>query len=263
MKKSIIIIVTTLLIFFLFTYIFIVILSKNDNDLDYSIVNENNDNNLEKAYIIKDNNLYITYDSGKTLEKITDYENFEKGVNNIYINDKKIYGAILLYKKLDENTTYIFIQTDMAMSSMFVKVYSTQDNGITYNEINVNNQGFLSIKTDYKINFINKDLIFILNPLNGGDNSTLYVSKDGLRNVTPLDVLGNLKNNKTQGIRWEELYDYYEIPTIENNIIYLNIIQGNDSDVGPYKYIRFKSNDFGDTWEFIGEFDNGRDLYKN
>lgn len=268
MRKNLLIICISIVLLFLVTFVFMMCLDNTDttNDVNTIKIDENNENIIKKVYVIKNNKLYISNDDGKTLNEVTDYENFDGSINTIYVGENKVSGALYLYKKIDENVTYIFIQTDMAMSTMCINVYKTEDSGKTYFKVNVNqnvrDEGFLSIKKDGKIEFVNKDLIFIHNPLNGGDNATLYISNDGLKNLKVLDVLGEYKNNKTQNIEWKTLYDYYDTPVIENNVIYLNITQGSDNDVGPYKYIKFKSEDFARTWKFVGEF-NDKSVYYN
>lgn len=272
MKKSILSICIFIVIIIAFTFILIIYLDKDKNyDNNYTSNNSGDDENKKyndnviDAFVIKDNKLYVTHDGRKTLNEVTDFENLETGIRTLYIDDKKVDGVLYLYKKLSDNITYILIQTDMAMSTMCIDVYKTEDGGKNYTKVNVNqegkNEGFLSIKKDAKIEFVNNKLIYISDPFNGGDQAKLYMSNDGLENVNVLDVLGKLKNNETNDITWEELYDYYNIPVVESNIMYLNITQGNDNDVGPYKYIKFKSEDNAKTWDYVGEF-NDKSVYE-
>ncbi len=84
--------------------------------------------------------------------------------------------------------------------------------------------------------FIDKNLGFITRP-SVGTHCELYITKDGGRNFKKIEI--PVEN---------EVYDYYELPTFNNGILYVEIGQGSDGDYNGGDTVTYYSKDDGDTW---------------
>ena len=58
-----------------------------------------------------------------------------------------------------------------------------------------------------------------------------------------------LEGNLEEDLNWSDVYDYYNIPTFENEILSLTVSQGADGDYNGGDTVTYISKDLGNTWE--------------
>lgn len=68
------------------------------------------------------------------------------------------------------------------------------------------------------------------------EKSLLYITRDGGYNFDELVISKS------------DIYDYYNLQTVENGIIYIKISQGSDGDYNGGDYKVYSSNDNGENW---------------
>ena len=73
-------------------------------------------------------------------------------------------------------------------------------------------------------------------PSAGGENSELYITKDGGSSFSKLEIIES------------DIYDYYNLPIFEEGVLSIKITQGSDGDYNGGDYKTFYSNDNGNNW---------------
>ena len=69
-----------------------------------------------------------------------------------------------------------------------------------------------------------------------GEKSSLYITKDGGHNFNELII------------EKSDIYDYYNLPTVEDGKICIKVSQGSDGDYNQNDYKTYFSNDNGESW---------------
>lgn len=178
------------------------------------------------------NYLVTSNDKGKTWERTKLSE------NNISIQNIQF---------LDENKGYMLEFIDAAMTTAYGNIKTTTDGGKSWTIVN---NGIANIfRTSSKIYFLNDKDGFLTMPLNG-ISSKLYVTHDGGVNFKQVSV-PKIKLDQTN-LSFDDIYDYYNMPSIKDGFLTLYLSQGNDGDYNkgqPLKYISF---DNGKTWIYKG-----------
>ena len=87
--------------------------------------------------------------------------------------------------------------------------------------------------------FIDENTGFLTMPLTGGENSDLYITRDCGKTFSKVTILES------------DIYDYYNLPTIENEKMYLEIGQGSDGDYNGGDSKKYCSEDKGNSWNIV------------
>lgn len=224
----------------------------------------------ENEYCIKDGNLYIRYDGTDIIEvpdKIstntslyTDYNYQISPFKTVFINTNEDQKYILYSddKGYTWQRTYIdkssYIQNihfiskeigfmlefeDRAMGDAYGKISKTIDGGKTWNIVSngIGEGKDKSFKTSSQILFINEKIGFLTMPHTGGQYCDLYITKNGGIQFEPCIIEEN------------NIYDYYELPTLKENLLTLEISQGSDGDYHGGDSKIYISQDSGYTWK--------------
>lgn len=240
---------------------------KNENDLsNYNVVSV-----AKNDYKIENGIMYISFDGKNTIEVPGDfskmsntytdynYQISEEKTIFYYLKNGKRYLVYSDDKGENWNTVEIenqssiqsiqFINSkigfmlkfeDVAMGIAFGEISKTVDGGENWNDIyfGVGNEDKI-FKTSSQIKFINENIGFLTMPVTGEESSEIYITKDGGINFSKLDILES------------DIYDYYNLPTIENDILYIKITQGSDGDYNGGDYKMYSSNDNGIEWKLV------------
>ena len=73
-------------------------------------------------------------------------------------------------------------------------------------------------------------------PSVGGESSDLYITKDGGNSFNKLEIMEN------------NIYDFYNLPIIEDGVLSIKITQGSDGDYNGGDYKVYYSKDNCDNW---------------
>ena len=122
------------------------------------------------------------------------------------------------------------------MGTAFGTISKTNDGGETWNDVYFGVGDEKIFKTSSQIKFINENIGFLTMPITGGEKSELYISKDGGVSFEKLEIIKS------------DIYDYYNLPTFENNTLYLKITQGSDGDYNGGDYKEYYSLNNGVDW---------------
>ena len=127
---------------------------------------------------------------------------------------------------------------DVAMTLASGNIYKTTDGGKTWTVASsgIRQGDSYSFSTGSRMKFIDKNLGFVTKP-SVGTYCELYITKDGGRNFEQVKI--PVIN---------EVYDYYELPTFYNGILYVEIGQGNDGDYNGGDTVTYYSKDNGANW---------------
>lgn len=235
-----------------------------DNMSNYNVVNVG-----KNDYKIQNGIMYISFDGKKTIEVPGDFSQMSGNYNeyNYQISEEK---TIFYYSKngkrylvysddmgenwntveienkayiqnisfVNSNVGYMLKFDDVAMGIAFGEISKTTDGGKSWDDI------FYGIGNDEKvfkrsseIKFINENVGFLTMPMSGTDNSSeLYITKDGGNNFNKVEILQS------------DIYDYYNLPTIENEKLHLKITQGSDGDYNGGDFKEYYSTDLGNSW---------------
>ena len=131
---------------------------------------------------------------------------------------------------------------DTAMGIAFGKISKTTDGGEHWTEVSrgISQGGEEKIfKTSSQIRFITEDIGFVTMPSTPGDYSELYITKDGGTSFSKLSLLES------------DIYDYYNLPTVEDGKLTLEISQGSDGDYNGNDSKYYCSEDNGNTWNLV------------
>ncbi len=76
-------------------------------------------------------------------------------------------------------------------------------------------------------------------PLTGGENSVCILQEIVEKHFQKVNILES------------DIYDYYNLPTIENEKMYLEIGQGSDGDYNGGDSKKYCSEDKGNSWNIV------------
>ena len=240
---------------------------KNENDMsDYNIVNVG-----ENDYKIQNGIMYISFDGVNTIEVPGDFSemncNYTKFDYQIspekiifyYLKDNKRYlvysndmgvnwntveienkSSIQNIHFINSNVGFMLKFEDVAMGTAFGKISKTVDGGRIWTDIywGIGNNEKV-FKTSSQIKFINENIGFLTMPTVGADKSELYITKDGGHSFTKLEILES------------NIYDYYNLPTFKNDILYIEITQGSDGDYNGGDSKTYYSKNNGNDWDLV------------
>ncbi len=165
-----------------------------------------------------------------------------------------------VYKYFDDQSGIDIRIGDQAMGTYALQIYSTTDGGNTWKLQTQNSDGYIAVNIDAKYLFISTDIGFIEDPSKSGDSSDLLMTTDGGKTFKKIDIVSNdILETFTNGnnIKKNEVFDSYTLPTLENNVLKLNIYQGSDGDYkGGKGFLKYESYDFGKTWTYISYSNN-------
>ena len=238
---------------------------KNANDLsNYNVVSV-----AKNDFKIQNGILYVSLDGKDVIEVPGDFSNMQDSYkeNNYQISEEKIIfyyieddKRYLVYSddkgenwnttEIENNSTiegvqfinskigYMLKFEDVALGGQaFGELCKTEDGGLTW--INIfygigDEEKIFRTSTQFK--FVNEKVGFLSMPSVGGEKSTMYITRDGGYNFEELVVASS------------DIYDYYNLPTVENGTIYMKISQGSDGDYNGGDYKTYCSNDNGENW---------------
>lgn len=152
-------------------------------------------------------------------------------------------GSVYHFNK-DANKWYKLEITDAALGSYFYKLYHSDDEGKTWEELNDNPFNDKSGVAE-GIEFINDKIGFIGMGGASGDVSKIYITKDGGRKfeeiVLPLEKIAEIPNLDIPA----EKYTYLSMPVYKNDTLKILVKENRDVEKGIY----FESKDMGKTWK--------------
>ena len=237
---------------------------KNEKDLsNYNVVSVG-----KNDYKIQNGILYISYDGKNTIEVPGDFSNMINNYNEFnyqiseektifyYTKDSKRYlvysndmgnnwntveieneSSIQNIHFVNSNVGFMLKFEDVAMGIAFGKISKTTDGGNKWNDIffGVGNENKI-FKRSSQIKFINENIGFLTMPSVGGESSDLYITKDGENSFNKLEIMEN------------NIYDFYNLPIIEDGVLSIKITQGSDGDYNGGDYKVYYSKDNCDNW---------------
>lgn len=238
---------------------------KNASDLsDYNVVSVG-----KNDFKIKNGILYVSLDGKNVIEvpgdfsemqdsyKDSNYQISEEKIIFYYTKDNKKYLVYSDDKGENWNTTEIennssieclqFINSkvgymlkfeDVALGGQaFGELCKTEDGGINWTNIYYGiGDDEKNFRTSSQVKFINEKIGFLSMPAVSGESSSMYITKDGGYSFTELVISKS------------DIYDYYNLPTIENGKICIKISQGSDGDYNGGDYKVYFSDDNGENW---------------
>ena len=120
---------------------------------------------------------------------------------------------------MNSKVGYMLEFDEKAMGTTSGKIYKTTDGGKNWIVINegMGNNSDKHFNVGSKIKFINENIGFVTMPISSGDSSELYITNDGGKTFSKLDLIKNQNDSK--------IYDYYNLPIIDGDNVYVNIGQ--------------------------------------
>lgn len=237
---------------------------KNENDLsNYNVVSVG-----KNDYKIQNGIMYISFDGKSTIEVPGDFSSMVDNYNEFnyqiseektifyYIKDSKRYlvysddmganwntveienkSSIQNIHFVSSNIGFMLKFEDVAMGTAFGKISKTVDGGKNWTDIyfGIGNEEKI-FKRSSQIKFVNENIGFLTMPSAGGENSELYITKDGGSSFSKLEIIES------------DIYDYYNLPIFEEGVLSIKITQGSDGDYNGGDYKTFYSNDNGNNW---------------
>ena len=232
---------------------------KNEDDMsNYNVVYV-----PKNEYKIQNGILYLSFDGKNTIEVPGDFSAMSSGYkeHNYQISEEKtIFYYVKANKRylvytddMGENWNTVEIENkstiqnihfinsnigfmlridDAAMGTALGRISKTVDGGKSWTDI------FMGIgkeskvfRTSSQIKFVNENVGFLTMPISGGERCELYITKDGGKNFNKLEF------NES------DIYNYYNLPTLEDGILRVKISEGMN---GTYKI--YYSKDYGKNW---------------
>ena len=225
------------------------------------------------SYYIQNGKLYISYDGKEKIKVPGSFENqkeLEKGTYQIslyktiftYNTNNKIClvysddsgktwntietskeGTVKYIEFFDQSTGIMYNIEDVAMTLAFGTISKTNNGGITWESVsNGINDTF---RLDSEVKFFNENFGFVTIPNNGGSSCELYNTQDGGKTFNKVQV--DYIELEDTDLKWNEIYDYYNIPIKTDYSYYLNVGQGADGDYKGGNTIQYNSYD-GIMW---------------
>lgn len=238
---------------------------KDANDLsDYNVVSVG-----KNEFKIKNGILYTSLDGKNVLEvpgdfskmqdlyKDNSYQISEEKIIFYYTKDDKRYlvysddegeswntteienkSSIECLQFINSKVGYMLKFEDVALGGQaFGELCKTEDGGINWTNIYYGiGDDEKNFRTSSQFRFINEKIGFLSMPSVSGESSKMYITKDGGYSFNELEIT---KSN---------IYDYYNLPTVENEKIYIKISQGSDGDYNGGDYKIYFSNDNAERW---------------
>ena len=238
---------------------------KDANDLsDYNVVSVG-----KNEFKIKNGILYTSLDGKNVLEvpgdfskmqdlyKDNSYQISEEKIIFYYTKDDKRYlvysddegeswntteienkSSIECLQFVNSKVGYMLKFEDVALGGQaFGELCKTEDGGINWTNIYYGiGDDEKNFRTSSQFRFINEKIGFLSMPSVSGESSKMYITKDGGYSFNELEIT---KSN---------IYDYYNLPTVENEKIYIKISQGSDGDYNGGDYKIYFSNDNAERW---------------
>ena len=252
------------------------ILSKKseDSNIDFSdrleitetllkLVNDSNNISWQEFNISKWRVKQENIDIEQLNDEVNDLE------NTIYERerDKTIAGNILddsddnyVYKKvINKDETYVVELTGAATGVSQWTIGKITNNGAKYTKINT-----ITVSAPSKIEFFEDGLGFLEEP--DGiycPSSKLLITRDSGKTFEEIDFpKGNFTLSDPEGKKWEDCYDYFYLPTREDDGTLTVLVSGGYEGGynGGKTRAKYISNDNGETWEFVSEVPN-KDKY--
>lgn len=194
------------------------------------------------------------------------YDNINSEVSVLKSNISKLESTIRRLKnsrdltKLDyrynemvsDKVGYIVYEVEKTAGDAVWQIEKTVNGGESYTKIKT-----INVKTPSKIEFFENGLGFLMIP----DTiycakSDLYITTNSGRTFTKLTFpVGKFSLSNPDGKKWEDCYDYFFLPTREDNGSLTVLVSGGDE--GGYNEGRtrakYTSIDNGKTWSFVEE----------
>ncbi len=226
----------------------------------------------ENDYFIKEGKLFISYDGDTMIEVPGDFasiennEAFPEGTYQIsqektifyytmeengyflYSDDAgKNWNTVCFPKEgnikdlqfIDKENGFFLTIKDVAMTEAKGAIYRTTDGGKTWEEMGTGIEDVF--KMDSQIRFFTNALGYLTMPYNGGNACDLYMTIDGGKTFTKVQV--NYVPLPDTNLDWTDIYDTYYLPTKQGNTYYLKIGQGLDGDYNGGNSKEYFSND--------------------
>ena len=148
------------------------------------------------------------------------------------------YESIECIQFITKDIGFMLRFNDVAMTLASGNIYKTTDGGKTWTVVGsgIKQGDSYSFSTVSRMKFIDKNLGFITRP-SVGTYCELYITKDGGKNFEQVKI--PVIN---------EVYDYYELPTFNNGVLYVEIGQGSDGEYNGGDSITYYSKDDGASW---------------
>ena len=195
---------------------------------------------------------YTRLDKIEIKEKVNETPKIESNVKEEKekITTKKREELDIVYEyMINEKEEIAACASDYAMGKIALQMYKSSDSGKTFKLVTEN---FIEVNAKAEYVFLNENICFISNPLNGGDNAELIMTKDGGKtfNVVTFEAQ-KLEEDNGVKLEWEDVYDYYELPIVDKNIITVYVSEGADCDYkGGNTAAKYVSTDMGNTFIF-------------
>lgn len=192
---------------------------------------------------------YTRLDKIEIKEKVNETPKIESNVKENITTKKREELDIVHEYMINEKEEIAACASDYAMGKIALQMYKSSDGGKTFKLVTEN---FIEVNAKAEYVFLNENICFISNPLNGGDNAELIMTKDGGKtfNVVTFEAQ-KLEEDNGVKLEWEEVYDYYELPIVDKNIITVYVSEGADCDYkGGNTAAKYVSTDMGNTFTF-------------
>lgn len=204
--------------------------------------------NLSK-YNLKKQNIDINALREKKSELVKKFEE-ERRIQKEYVSHNYFYNEMI-----NDVEGYRVDEADVAMSDARWIIEKTTNGGDTYQIMNE-----IIVKTASKITFFENGLGFLEKPTSVDCNEAdLYVTYDSGKTFTKVIFPeGEFSLSNPNGKEWKECYDYYYLPTKDDNGDLIVLASGGYE--GGYNQgktrAKYISKDSGRTWTFEGEIVN-------
>ena len=182
-------------------------------------------------------------------EKVNKTPKIESNVKEKITTKKREELDIVYEYIINENEEIAACASDYAMGKIALQMYKSSDSGKTFKLVTEN---FIEVNAKAEYVFLNENICFISNPLNGRDNAELIMTKDGGKtfNVVTFEAQ-ELEEDNGVKLEWSDVYDYYELPIVDKNIITVYVSEGADCDYkGGNTAAKYVSTDMGNTLTF-------------
>ncbi len=161
---------------------------------------------------------------------------------------------ILYEYSINSNEKIVACASDYAMGTVAVQIYKSEDGGNMFSLVTENQDGYVQVSANAEYIFYNKDIGFISSPTKSGNAAELYITRNGGKTFELLEFPEQeLEKQGEVDLKWKDVYDYYEIPILEEDNIAIFVSQGNDGDYkGGKTAALYISNDMGKSFKYMG-----------